>query len=184
LHFHNTGPDQVPGVIAMTVDDTVLASALDHQVRRVAVIFNANSGSRQVQLPCAGLRLHPVQAASADPVVRTSTYDPATCAFTVPGRTASVFWERRPVAEQIYLLDGVVAGLVSDGTLSASQGRSLQAKLDTARRQLQAGKTVPAKQLLQAFINEVKDLQSTGVLSAEQVAALISDAEAALADLG
>jgi pullulanase len=184
LRFHNTGPDQVPGVIAMTVDDTALASALDHQVRRVAVIFNANSGPRQVQIPCAGLRLHPVQAASADPVVRTSTYNPATCAFTVPGRTASVFWERRPAAEQIYLLDGVVAGLVSDGTLSAGQGRSLQAKLDTARRQLQAGKTVPAKQLLQAFINEVKDLRNTGVLSPEQAAALIADAEAALADLG
>jgi pullulanase-type alpha-1,6-glucosidase len=179
VRFHNTGPDQVPGVIAMTVDDTALASALDHQVRRLAVIFNANAGARQVQLPCAGFRLHPVQAASADARVRLSTYDPATCAFTVPGRTAAVFWERRPVDEQLYLLDGVVAGLVADGTLNAGQGRSLQAKLETARRHIQAGRITPAKQLLQAFINEVKAL-----LPAEQAAPLIAAAEAALADLG
>jgi pullulanase-type alpha-1,6-glucosidase len=95
VRFHNTGPDQVPGVIAMTVDDTELTGAFDPQVRRVAVIFNANAGSRQVQLPCMGLELHPVQAASADPVARTSTCDPETCTCTVPGRTAAVFWERR-----------------------------------------------------------------------------------------
>jgi pullulanase len=179
VRFNNTGPDQVSGVIAMTVDDTALGTALDHQVRRVAVIFNANSEPRQVQLPCSGLRLHPVQVASDDPVVRTSTYDPATCVFAVPGRTAAVFWERRPVDEQLYLLDGVVAGLVSDGTLNAGQGRSLQSKLEMARRQLQAGRTGPAKQLLEAFIHEAEAL-----LPAEQAEALIADAEAALADLG
>jgi hypothetical protein len=129
--------------------------------------------------PCSGFRLHPVQAASSDARTRLSTYDPATCNFTVPGRTAAVFWERRPVDEQLYLLSGVVAGLVSDGTLNAGQGRSLQGKLENARRQVQAGKTTSAKNMLQAFINEVKAL-----LPADQAAALLADAEAALADLG
>jgi hypothetical protein len=125
-----------------------------------------------------------VQAASSDARVRTSTYNPATCLFTVPGRTAAVFWERRPVDEQLYLLNGVVAGLVSNGTLNNGQGRSLQAKLENARRQIQAGKTTPAKNMLQAFINEVNALRNAGKLSEEQAEVLIGDAEAAIADLG
>ena len=35
--------------------------------------------------------LHPIQAASADPVVQTTSFDPVTGAFTVPGRTTAVF---------------------------------------------------------------------------------------------
>ncbi len=187
LRFHNTGPAQVPGVIALTVNDMDINEALDHQVRRLAVFFNANAEPRQTELtvfPCSGFQLHPVQAASADPVVRTSTYDPATCRFTVPGRTAAVFWERRPVDEQLYLLDGVVAGLVADGTLNTGQGRSLQAKLDTARRHVLAGRTSPAISLLNAFLHEVEALQHAGILSAEQAEGLTADAEAAIDDLG
>ncbi|MES1244068.1 MAG: pullulanase-type alpha-1,6-glucosidase [Acidobacteriota bacterium] len=182
VRFHNTGPDQVPGVIAMTVNDVDINQALDHQVRRLAVFWNANAGARQVALtvfPCAGFQLHPVQAASSDARVRTSTYSSSTCVFTVPGRTAAVFWERRPVDEQIYLLDGVVAGLISDGTLNQGQGHSLRAKLENALRQIRNGKTAPAKNMLQAFINEVRAL-----LPADQAAALVADAEAVLADLG
>ena len=37
---------------------------------------------------------HPVQARGTDPVVKTSTYDRATGAFTVPPRTVAVFTTR------------------------------------------------------------------------------------------
>jgi pullulanase-type alpha-1,6-glucosidase len=187
LRFHNTGPAQVPGVISLTVNDVDINEALDHQVRRLAVFFNANAEPKQTELtvfPCAGFELHPVQAASADPVVRTSTYDPATCRFTVPGRTAAVFWERRPVDEQLYLLNGAVAGLVSDGTLNTGQGRSLHAKVETARRHVLAGRTSQAISLLNAFIHEVEALQHAGILSDEQAEGLTKDAEAAIGDLG
>jgi len=38
-----------------------------------------------------GFALHPVQAGGADPVVTTSTFDPATGAFSVSARTVAVF---------------------------------------------------------------------------------------------
>ena len=37
------------------------------------------------------MTLHPVQAASADPIVAGSTWDAATGTLTVPGRTTAVF---------------------------------------------------------------------------------------------
>ena len=106
--------------------------------------------------------LHPVQAASADPVVRGSGYDMGTCTASVPGRTAAVFWERRPVDEQLDLLIGEVAKLVAAGVLNHGQARSLIAKLENAQRQVQAGKPGPARNMIQAFINQVQDLAAGG----------------------
>jgi len=39
----------------------------------------------------ANVRLHPVQANSADRVVRSSSFDAGTGTFTVPARTTAVF---------------------------------------------------------------------------------------------
>ncbi|MFP5287916.1 MAG: pullulanase-type alpha-1,6-glucosidase, partial [Thermoanaerobaculia bacterium] len=94
LVFHNTGPDQVPGLIAMTVAD--LEGEVDRRVRQVLVVVNASKEARELAAPCAAFVLHPAQAASADPVVRGAAYDRSTCTVSVPGRTAAVFWERRP----------------------------------------------------------------------------------------
>jgi pullulanase len=91
LVFHNTGPNQIPGLIAMTISD--VEGAVDHRVRQVLVVINASKETRELAVPCAGWELHPVQTASADPVVRGSAYDAATCTVSVPGRTAAVFWE-------------------------------------------------------------------------------------------
>ncbi|HEX5716130.1 MAG TPA: pullulanase-type alpha-1,6-glucosidase [Thermoanaerobaculia bacterium] len=96
VRFHNTGPDQIPGLIAMTVSDP--DGEVDHQVRQVLVVLNASKDARELAVPCAAFVLHPVQAASADPVVRGSGYDMGTCTVSVPGRTAAVFWDRRPKA--------------------------------------------------------------------------------------
>ena len=64
------------------------------------------------------------------------------------------------------------------------QARSLVTKLENAQRQLDSGKTGPARNMIQAFINEVKALAASGRLTEEQAAALIQDAEAVIADLG
>jgi hypothetical protein len=91
--FQNTGPDQVPGVIVMTISD-LGDDSLDPAHRMIAVVFNASPETVSVQsVEVAGLplELHPVQAASADPVVREAAFDLDSATFSVPGLTTAVF---------------------------------------------------------------------------------------------
>ncbi|MER6619268.1 alpha-1,6-glucosidase domain-containing protein, partial [Streptomyces sp. NPDC000931] len=81
LSFPLSGKDETPGVITMTLGDLV-------------VVFNATPDRQEQRLtePGAGAyRLHPVQAAGGDRVVRTATYTKSTGTFEVPGRTVAVF---------------------------------------------------------------------------------------------
>ncbi|MGA5086705.1 pullulanase-type alpha-1,6-glucosidase [Streptomyces pseudogriseolus] len=81
LSFPLSGKDETPGVITMTLGDLV-------------VVFNATP-ERQEQRVAAlagqAHRLHPVQAAGGDAVVKTSSYTKATGTFHVPARTVAVF---------------------------------------------------------------------------------------------
>ncbi|MFJ9561554.1 pullulanase-type alpha-1,6-glucosidase [Streptomyces fuscichromogenes] len=81
LSFPLSGTAETPGVITMRVGDLV-------------VVFNA-SPERQEQrvgaLAGTGYRLHPVQAAGADSVVKSASYARETGTFEVPGRTVAVF---------------------------------------------------------------------------------------------
>ncbi len=91
--FHNTGPGQVPGLIVMSISDTV-GEDLDPNYEQIVVLFNASPQAQSFTIAdFAGMdfQLHPVQANSSDPVVRTASFDPQSGAFTVPGRTAAVF---------------------------------------------------------------------------------------------
>ncbi|AJP01729.1 sulfonate ABC transporter ATP-binding protein [Streptomyces cyaneogriseus subsp. noncyanogenus] len=81
LSFPLSGPDETPGVITMRLGDLV-------------VVFNATpqrQEQRVGELAGTGYRLHPVQAAGADPVVKESAYAARTGTFTVPARTVAVF---------------------------------------------------------------------------------------------
>lgn len=93
VDFHNTGPEQVPGLIAMTITDGLCAGAdLDPALDGLVVLINAAPEARVFALPAAEGRafaLHPILAASADERVREAAF--ADGAFTVPGRTAAVF---------------------------------------------------------------------------------------------
>jgi pullulanase-type alpha-1,6-glucosidase len=96
VRFHNTGPDQLRGLIVMSVTDD--EGAVDRERRQIVVLFNANDAAQTFRSPAfAGrqLALHPVQAASGDAVVRGARFDGAAGAFTVPARTAAVFVEPR-----------------------------------------------------------------------------------------
>ncbi len=97
LTFLNTGPDQLPGLIVMALSDHVNPD-LDPNYDTVVVLINANDESQTFASPFAGmdLNLHPVQQHSVDAVVKTSTFDAATGAFTVPARTVAVFVEPEP----------------------------------------------------------------------------------------
>ncbi|MFF3836789.1 pullulanase-type alpha-1,6-glucosidase [Streptomyces sp. NPDC001930] len=84
LSFPLSGPEETPGVITMRLGDLV-------------VVFNASTGSATQQLPgLAGTSyaLHPVQAAGADTVVKSASYEPGSGTFTVPARTVAVFTKR------------------------------------------------------------------------------------------
>ncbi|WP_219911754.1 pullulanase-type alpha-1,6-glucosidase [Nonomuraea fuscirosea] len=85
-----TFPGSAEGVITMHVD----TEGLDPRWASVTVVFNATPSAQAQTLPeVAGreVALHPVQAASEDPVVRESSFDPATGTVTVPARTVAVF---------------------------------------------------------------------------------------------
>jgi pullulanase-type alpha-1,6-glucosidase len=111
LRFYNTGPSQLPGLIAFGLNGVNEAGGYstsgggderrgdDHDgwtepFARVVVIVNAAPGQQVLVVPeLAGqsLRLHPLQAVSADPVVRRARFERSSGTFVVPGRTAAVF---------------------------------------------------------------------------------------------
>ncbi|MFI1361799.1 pullulanase-type alpha-1,6-glucosidase [Streptomyces griseochromogenes] len=79
LSFPLSGKDETPGVITMRLGGLI-------------VVFNATPQRQEQRIDAlagTAYRLHPVQAAGADPVVKTSSYAAGT--FTVPARTVAVF---------------------------------------------------------------------------------------------
>jgi pullulanase-type alpha-1,6-glucosidase len=95
VDFLNGGPSQVPGVIVMTISDGACAGAdLDPARDALVVVVNADRFSHSMTVPGAsGFALHPVLAASADPVVKTATVAGTAGGqiFGVPPRTTAVF---------------------------------------------------------------------------------------------
>ncbi|HEY0603051.1 MAG TPA: pullulanase-type alpha-1,6-glucosidase [Herpetosiphonaceae bacterium] len=93
VRFLNTGPDQQAGLIVMSIGDNG-ATDLDDEVEQIVVLFNANDEAQsftQASLSGQQLWLHPEQATSSDPIVRSASYDKATGTFTIPARTTAVF---------------------------------------------------------------------------------------------
>src|SRR3954471_10198375 len=77
LTFPLSGPAETPGVVTMHLDGV----GLDPHWRSVTVVFNAGPDPVWQTVPALigrHVRLHPVLAASADPVLRTATVDPST----------------------------------------------------------------------------------------------------------
>ncbi len=93
VKFLNTGPNQTPGLVVMHLDDTVGAD-IDPRYEHIVVLFNAQDEAvtfTAAQFASQPMRLHPIQATGADPVVKTARYDQASGAFTIPARTTAVF---------------------------------------------------------------------------------------------
>jgi pullulanase len=93
VQFHNTGPDQIPGVIVMSISD-MTADDLDPDHELIVVIFNGSGDDitfTDAELGGMELELHPVQADSADGIVKTTTFDSGGGTFSVPARTTAVF---------------------------------------------------------------------------------------------
>ncbi|CAL5035685.1 unnamed protein product [Urochloa decumbens] len=102
VHFHNTGPSFVPGVIVMSIEDARNdvheMAQLDENFSCVVTVFNACPHEVSIEIPDLakmGLQLHPVQVNSSDALVRQSAFDASTGRFTMPRRTTAVFVEPR-----------------------------------------------------------------------------------------
>ncbi|QLC72699.1 pullulanase-type alpha-1,6-glucosidase [Pseudomonas sp. LPB0260] len=90
LAFHNTGPAQLAGVLAFSLDDSRAAGAdLDPQVDALMVILNASGETISLPGALPGYRLHPLLAASSDPLNRSARVEAGQ--FQVPALTAAVF---------------------------------------------------------------------------------------------
>jgi hypothetical protein len=90
LSFPLSGTGETPGVLTMRLD----GRGLDERWSSVTVVLNATPAAATQTVPAlrgAAVTLHPVQRDSADPVVRTSSFDARTGALTVPARTVAVF---------------------------------------------------------------------------------------------
>ncbi|MEU7947749.1 pullulanase-type alpha-1,6-glucosidase [Micromonospora taraxaci] len=91
--FPLSGAQETPGVLTMTLD----ARGLGGQWTSVTVVFNATPKTTTqtvTGLRGADVALHPVLVDSADPVLRTASFDRAAGTFTVPARSVAVFVQR------------------------------------------------------------------------------------------
>ncbi len=172
--FHNTGPDQLPGLIVMSISDKgelEPGNDLDPHRESIFVLINANDEAQGFTLASlAGLELvlHPIQQSSVDPIVKSSAFDGDTGTFEIPARTTAVFVEYAEPQERIASLIEDVQALVDDGVLNEGQGNSLIVKLNGAIEKLDQGQPHVAVNKLKAFVNEVNAFVNGGVLSAEQ----------------
>ncbi|WP_227718064.1 pullulanase-type alpha-1,6-glucosidase [Microbulbifer sp. Q7] len=90
VSFANTGPDQIPGLIAMHLNDP--AGEFDADTSQILVLFNGGAEDQEFTLASATdlpFTLHEVQQASADTALATASVTDGV--FTVPARTTAVF---------------------------------------------------------------------------------------------
>ena len=93
LTFHNTGPEQVPGVIVMSLDDRKGAD-LDSDSELLVAVFNATDERQRVVVPeltDLTLVLHPVLAEGNDERVKRAAHFRHDGGLSVPARTTAVF---------------------------------------------------------------------------------------------
>jgi pullulanase/glycogen debranching enzyme len=179
LAFHNTGPDQIPGLIVMSISD-MNGLDLDGTLGLIVVLVNANDETQTFDdgtLSGLALRLHRVQENSVDDAVKDATYDSANGTFVVPARTTAIFVQYEPATRIGFLIEDILE-LVAEGVLNEGQGNSLIVKLEDALKNLDKGKPKVAVNRLNAFINEVTSLIDEGVLSPEEGQPLIDEAAA------
>ena len=91
LTFLNNGPQAIPGLIVMRIQD---ADNLDAKYSEVLVLINANHQAIQFNdASLAGIAfiLHPIQQASVDTYMQEVKNDYTTGTFTIPAVTTAVF---------------------------------------------------------------------------------------------
>ncbi len=112
VRFHNTGADQIPGLIVMSLTD-VLGLDADHE--EIVVIFNADTEAQSFAWSANNndFVLHPMLAASGDSVLEGAHFDGS---FHVPARTTAAFVSSGPA-------DGAENGNGNGGGSDAPRSR-------------------------------------------------------------
>jgi len=94
LKFYNVGPDQVPGLVAMSIDGTRPARYPGARYKAVVVVFNVDKVAKSLAIPelkGRKLQLHRIQQSGSDDVVKGASFDRDSGTFAIPARTAAVF---------------------------------------------------------------------------------------------
>ena len=181
--FHNTGSQQIPGLIVMSISDPV-GEDLDRHYNAIFVLVNANDAAQSISpndLPNQNpaFALHLVQQNSADPLVQTSTFENGT--FMVPGRTTAVFVSYESLEDLIGDLDDQIEDLVDEGVLNNGQGQSLTNFLDKTLKELGKDKPEKAIDAMNRFIKRVNMLSNNFALPDDVAEVLIAEAEIIIA---
>ncbi|HZI06970.1 MAG TPA: pullulanase-type alpha-1,6-glucosidase, partial [Archangium sp.] len=90
VRFHNEGPEQIPGLIVMEINDP----RAEDGATSVVVLFNASNEPRSFTLSSykdKPMRLHTVQQTSRDARLKEARFEVSKAVFTVPARTTAVF---------------------------------------------------------------------------------------------
>ncbi len=93
LSFYNTGLKQMPGIIVMSISDTV-GDDLDAAHAGIVVIFNSTPDSIEyahADFAGSAYALHPVLAEGVDEAMKAAAFDAETGTFSVPALSAAVF---------------------------------------------------------------------------------------------
>jgi pullulanase/glycogen debranching enzyme len=94
LKFYNVGPNQVPGLVAMSIDGAQPSKYAGAQYKAVVVLFNVDKVAKTIAIPelkGRKLQLHRIQRNGSDEVVKASSYDNGSGSFSIPARTTAVF---------------------------------------------------------------------------------------------
>lgn len=87
--YHNTGPDQIPGLIAMTISDgRCTSSDIDPNYDGLLVVFNADREPKDFNPGIAGLQVHTILQDGTDSVARSISIENEV--ITIPPVTAVV----------------------------------------------------------------------------------------------
>ncbi|MFO7846913.1 MAG: pullulanase-type alpha-1,6-glucosidase [Balneolaceae bacterium] len=105
--FHNTGPEQMPGVIAMTISDGSCTNKdLDPDIDGLLIIFNADQESKEIDLGITGLKLHPILQEGIDSVVQSASVQNGL--ITIPPITAAIFVKPQSGGQGEFLCNPVI----------------------------------------------------------------------------
>ena len=91
LKFYNVGPNQVPGLVALSIDGTRYPGA---QYKAVVVVFNVDKIPKTIAIPelkGRKLQLHRIQRNGSDDMAKASYFERNSGIFAIPARTAAVF---------------------------------------------------------------------------------------------
>lgn len=95
VRFHNTGPDQVPGVILMSIhDDLGEVEQIDEMYAQIVVVFNGRNETVTIgndTFAGQSFELHAIQENSHDTVVHEAAFNNENGTFSVPAFTTAVF---------------------------------------------------------------------------------------------